>query len=138
MRINGKRGSFLLPLGLIHVLFGAAYVFPETTSSTARSVGFLAAVGVPVWVAGIPWILSGLAAIAAAFVKSPPGRDGWGFQSLVAIETAWACVFLLSQIRGDNPRGGVWALMFAALAWATYTVSGMVSAAEVLRQREGL
>lgn len=126
MRINGKRGQFLLPLGVLHVIFGAAYVFPETPASTARSVGFLLALGIPVWVAGLPWILSGFAAAAAAFVAAPPGRDGWGFQALSSIEAMWAGVFLFSWAIGDNPRGWVWTLLFIALAWAVLTVSGMV------------
>lgn len=126
MRINGKRGQFLLPLGVLHVIFGAAYVFPETTASTARSVGFLIAWGIPVWVAGLPWILSGFAAVGAAFVKAPPGRDGWGFQALSSVEAMWAGVFLFSSALGYAPRGWVWAMLFIALAWAVLTVSGMV------------
>lgn len=137
MRLNGKRGSFLLPLGVIHVGLGASYVFPETTASVARSLGFLGALGIPVWVAGLPWIASGIAAVAAAFVKSPPGRDGWGFQALVSIETAWALVFGLSWVIGDHPRGWVWSLVFAALAWAVYTVSGMVDAARLALPTDG-
>lgn len=126
MRVNGKRGQFLLPLGVLHVIFGAAYVFPETSVSTARSVGFLLAWGIPVWVAGLPWILSGLAAAGAAFVKAPPGRDGWGFQALSSVEVMWACVFAFSWAIGDHPRGWLWAMVFGALAWAVLTVSGMV------------
>jgi hypothetical protein len=121
VKVNG-------PLGIIHVAFGAAYVFPETTTTTSHSIGFLVALGVPVWVAGIPWIVSGLAAMAAAFVEAPPGRDGWGFQALVAVQVAWMVTFLFSWILGYNPRGGVWALVFGALGWATFTVSGMVDA----------
>lgn len=126
MRINGKRGQFLLPLGVLHVIFGAGYVFPETTAATARSLGFLVALGIPVWVAGLPWIASGFAAMAAAFVQAPPGRDGWGFQALSSIEAAWAGVFVFSWAIGDHPRGWLWGLLFAALAWAVLTVSGMV------------
>ncbi|RHA43681.1 hypothetical protein [Cellulomonas rhizosphaerae] len=123
MRLNGKRGSFLLPFGLIHFAFGAAYIFPETTESTAKSIGFLLRLGVPVVIAGLPWVLSAIAAIAAAFDR---GRDWYGFAALVAVHVAWTFVFLLSWVLGDNPRGYAWALMFAGLAWATYTVSGMV------------
>jgi hypothetical protein len=126
VRVNGKRGQFLLPLGVLHIVFGAAYIFPETTASTARSVGFLIAWGIPVWVAGIPWIVSGLAAVAAAFVKAPPGRDGWGFQALASVEAAWAGVFGFSWAIGVHPRGWLWSLVFVALAWAVLTVSGMV------------
>lgn len=136
VRINGRRGAFLLLLGVMHVVLGSSYVFPETTSAVARSVGFLLVWGIPVWVAGIPWMLSGLAAARAALIEAPPGRDGWGFQVLAAVETAWAGVYLFSWLLGSYERGWTWAVVFGALAGAVQIVAGMNDPAADLRRLE--
>lgn len=135
MRINGRRGSCLLAVGVMHVLIGVSYAAPELANvGPGTSASFLLALGVPLPVAGAAWVLTGLVAVVAAFVR-PPGRDGFGFVAAVAMQSAWVTVFLWSWAFGGYSRGWLLAAVFACLAILVWGVSGMVSATTVRQVR---
>lgn len=125
-RLNGRRGAFLLLFAAVHVLVGLSYTV-AATPNTERTHALLVAVGIPLQALGAVWYVSALVALVAAFVH-PPGRDGFGFQALMALESFGALVYATAWVLGDSPRGWVGAVLFGALSAATYVVSGMVSA----------
>lgn len=132
----GHRGVFLLAFGLIHVFLGVTYIAPRPSSGTRSSLGFLLEHHVPLALLGGLWVASGAVAAVAAFRR--PGDDGIGFRALVVMHTLWACIYLLSWMFGDSPRGYFLTAIFAALGFAVYTVSGMVSASEAQRTLRSL
>lgn len=130
LRINGRRGAYLLFKSAIFVGIGLLYIVPTATTGTERSLAFLLALGLPVWAAGIPWLAAATIGIAGAFTR---GRDHWAFAALTAVAAMWTIVYLIGWIVGASPRGHFLALVFGMLAGATYTVAGMLSAGDVRR-----
>jgi hypothetical protein len=136
--VNGRRGSFLLALSLVHIGVGV-YVYqlhhlPLESLTGGGIVGplpFIRALGVPIVAASVPWFVSALIAVAAAFVR-PPGKDGFGFVALALMEAVWALVYVVGWTLGARgPATWFLALVFAAMGAAVAIVSGMVSASAV-------
>ena len=126
-RFNGLRGRYLLAKGFIYVLLGLSYIIPAArTPSMEASFAYLVEIGISVGVMGWLWIVVGIAVIVGSF-RSPPGEDGWAFQLLAGTASFWAIIYMLSWILGDSSRGWVSGAMFAGMAFASYTVAGMVS-----------
>lgn len=135
--VHGRRGAFLLFTAIAHIAVGISYAVPSaSTAGTERSLAFLTAVGLPIWAAAIPWFLSAIFGLLGAFAR-PPRHDKLAFQALVAIQIGWAAIYLLGWVFGASPRGWFLAIVFGSLGFATYTVSGMVSASGVARLRAG-
>jgi hypothetical protein len=122
-----RRAGFLACFGIAHIVLGISFL-------TAATGGPLSAIPVPMWAHAVPWVLSGCAALLSSVW--PPGRDSWGFATLVIIEVAWAGTWLVLWVTGATGRGWVTAVMFAAMAAAVATVSGMVAASSVTSGRE--
>jgi len=129
-RFNGHRGRYLVFKGLLFIVIGMSYLLPAPTSGTERSLDFLLRLGLPIAIAGIPWILAGGAAIVGAF-RSPPGRDGWAFQLLALLAVGWASIYFFSWVFGPSTRGWFLAVVFLAIAGSTYTVASMISVDQV-------
>lgn len=134
--VHGRRGAFLLFIAIAHIAVGISYAVPAVTAGTERSLAFLTYLGLPVWSASIPWFLSAIFGLLGAFAR-PPRHDKLAFQALVAIQVCWAMVYLIGWAFGASPRGWFLAIVFGSLGFATYTVSGMVSASGVARLRAG-
>ena len=126
-RFNGLRGRYLLAKGFIYVLLGLSYIIPVArTPGTEASLAYLVEIGISVGVMGWLWIIVGIAVIVGSF-RSPPGEDGWAFQLLAGTASFWAIIYMMSWILGDSTRGWVSGAIFAGMAFASYTVAGMVS-----------
>jgi hypothetical protein len=132
-RVNGRRGAYLLTKSIMYVGIGISYALPSApTDGTLRSLSFVLAYGIPLWVLGVIWIVAGVVSCTGAFVKEN-GKDGWAFMILAATAAIWTFAYLLGFFLGDSQRGYFLAIIWAAIGTATVIVSGMVSASDLQR-----
>lgn len=109
----GHRGALLTLLGTIAALYGVSL---WTVPPVPRPLGMHLLLGVmPLHCWGTSLVAAGAVAVACAPLR--PGRDWPGFSALVLIWLPWSLSYLASWWpEGDNPRGWVSALIFAAFA----------------------
>lgn len=130
MRLNSNRGAFLLLLGAVHLIVGVTYIVPNPTPGVVDSLGIITQYGVPVWVAGIPWIPAAVIAWVSAFRRS--GKDRLGFQALVSMDVIWTCGYIASWLLADYSRGYLLATLFAAIGGGVVAVAGMPNPGDVM------
>lgn len=131
MRLNGRRGTFLLIFGTIYVAIGLSYIFPAQDSPVRRALAWMP---VPLWVCGLAWLAAGLAALVAAVLPMP--QDRFGFEALAGVASGWVIANLISWALGLAPRGWVSALLCALIAAAVLTVSGMVNPPKLIEPNQ--
>lgn len=109
----GHRGSMLILLGSVALLYGIGLV---TLPPAPPPLGWrLLQHMMPMHCWGVTLMVTGAAAIACAPVRQ--GRDWPGWVALVLVWTPWSLSYLVSWWpQGENPRGWITALLFAALA----------------------
>lgn len=112
-RLVGHRGALLTLLGVIALGYGVSLI---TTPPTPRPLGLhllLGLMGLHGWGA----TLTAAGAIAVVCAPLRQGRDWPGFTALVLVWLPWSLSFFVSWWpQGENPRGWVSCLIFAALA----------------------
>ena len=119
----GRRGAFLLAMGLAWICTGAAILttpipagiqYGLTIITTYISLHSLA------WV----WVVSGCIAVAFCPVREV-GRDQLGFTALVIPAAAWSAGYLADWIVvGEYSRGWVVSATYAAIAASVVIASG--------------
>lgn len=113
VRRVGHRGALLILLGVIALGYGVGLI---TNPPVPRSSGLrllLGLMGLHGW--GVTLAAAGAIAVACAPLQQ--GRDWPGFTALVLVWLPWSLSFLVSWWPGgENPRGWVSCLIFAALA----------------------
>jgi hypothetical protein len=110
----GRRGSYLLFLALLDVLFGwSLYTEPGILTKVYNLV-------LPVEAWGVIWFLVGIACLIQAFAR----QDRIAFTLAVALKIAWASVTLYSWLTLPTvPREWVSAIIWYAFAGITGIVS---------------
>lgn len=96
----GRRGPFLIFMGIGKVAFGASFIFdPPFPMSGLGMLTRFAPLHCWAWV----WILAGTATFTSAWLKF--GRDGWGFVAASIPPSVWAFTYGWAGLLGDYPRG---------------------------------
>lgn len=109
----GHRGATLILLGTIAALYGVSLI---TTPPPIQPPGLRLLLGLMDlrgW--GVTLTAAGVIAVCCAPLKQ--GRDWPGFAALVLVWLPWSLSYLVSWWpQGENPRGWVSCLIFAAFA----------------------
>jgi hypothetical protein len=129
----GRRGTFLVMMGLLYCTLGYSYGFTplppftvqqlEGPISLARWLPFVESTKGCLQVWGALWIASGATAIIAAWW--PPGRDDIGFHALWVFSSVWAVLNIIGEFMGAE-RAGIVGVIFGIYAITVLLVSGMV------------
>jgi hypothetical protein len=119
----GRRQAFLVLLGVIYVVFGAANAVPSIQTgdqspwrlplSLVDSFGF--------W--GGLWVVAGVTGIVTAFW--PKEHDHIGFAALAAWSAAWAVLGVGSTLIYHSDRGWISGLIWGTFSGIVLIVSGM-------------
>lgn len=113
----GRRGVFLLILGVGKVCWGVGYIAsPDTVG--VRPLTDIAPLATWAWL----WIGAGITVAASAFLKV--GRDGFGFVAALIPPMVWAIAYATAAVRGEYDRGlwvAVWYLTshIGVILWAS-------------------
>ncbi|MBM9510003.1 hypothetical protein [Actinacidiphila acididurans] len=117
----GHRGALLVLLGTIALLYGASLI---TTPPVPHPIGLRLLLGL-MPLKGWGYTLAAAGGIAVLCAPLRQGRDWPGFTVLVLVWLPWSLSFLTSWWpQGENPRGWVSALIFAALAGVPAACAG--------------
>jgi hypothetical protein len=113
----GRRGVFLLIAGVSQCCWGAGIIYdPPSTAGLQLLIRSRFSLDAWAWL----WIVAGLVAFAAAFVKI--GRDWVGFTAAFVPPTVFAVSYAVAAISGEFSRGAfvaVWYLTSVGfIMWA--------------------
>lgn len=107
MRHLGRRGTFLLVLGVGKVCWGLGFLLqPDPRPVGLRLLTDLMPMHCWSWL----WILAGLVMICAAFVRIGPDR--FGFYVALVPPTVWALAYTVAVLNGEFSRGGFVAVWY--------------------------
>lgn len=118
-RALGRRGAFLLAIGMVWGLIGYGQVSSPPPDQRGLRL-LLDRVPLEVW--GWLWITAGLIAMVSAFL--PQGSDRFGFLSLSLMVTPWIISYLVAWWQGTFPRGWIAAALYGGLAIGIMVVAG--------------
>src|SRR5690348_7818415 len=96
----GRRGSFLVVMGVGKVCWGVGLVVEPPPTDGLRLLARLAPLHCWAWV----WILAGLVTFASAWV--PFARDRWGFVTASIPPALWAFAYGMAGL--DGYARGLW------------------------------
>ncbi|MFJ1964910.1 hypothetical protein [Streptomyces massasporeus] len=96
----GRRGPFLIFMGIGKVCLGASFIVdPPTTTGGLELLLHFAPLHCWAWV----WIICGTATFCCAWLRF--GRDGWGFVAASIPPAGWAFAYAWAGLMGDYTRG---------------------------------
>lgn len=96
----GRRGPFLVFMGVGKVSFGASFIFnPPTSAGGLELLMHFAALHCWAWV----WIICGSITFGCAWVRF--GQDGWGFVAASVPPTLWAFAYIWAGLADGFARG---------------------------------
>lgn len=118
-RALGRRGAILLSYGTVWALIGYAQI----ASPQPDQRGLQPALNVmPLWAWGWAWLICGLVAMVAAWLRQ--GVDAIGFLALPLIVLPWMTSYLISWMTGEYPRGWVAAAVWGLIALPVIVAAG--------------
>lgn len=118
-RALGRRGAFLLSIGMVWGLIGyGQLVSPQPDQRGLKLL--LNRVPLEVW--GWLWITAGVVAILSAFLRQ--GSDRFGFAALSLMVTPWIVSYLVAWGQGTFPRGWIASALYGGLAIGIMVVAG--------------
>lgn len=114
----GRRGVFLLILGVGKTCWGASFLFDPPDGDGLQLLTSMCGLRHWAWL----WIICGLATTVSAFLRI--GRDRLGFYAALIPPTVWAVAYLAGVITGDYSRGlwvAIWYLTshVGVIMWAS-------------------
>lgn len=101
----GRRGPFLVFMGIGKVCFGAGMIIQPPALSGLDLLIHFGPLRYWAWV----WIIAGSVAFASAWV--PFGQDRFGFLAASVPPTIWAFVYGWAAVVGQYPRG-IWIFLW--------------------------
>lgn len=115
----GRRGTFLLIIGIGKVCWGLGFVLGPQPSSAGLALLTDAA---PLHCWGWLWVAAGLVTAGSAFLRV--GRDWAGYVAALTPPAVWAVSYTVAVVLGDYPRGGYVALWYltshvGVILWAS-------------------
>lgn len=118
VRRIGRRGSALLFLSLLDVIYAINLAFPPEEAKLSAVFRFVQHTApLPAWSA--LWLGVGIACFVGAFLR----HDRWAFTAAMALKTLWGTTFLLGWLLLGLDRGYVSAIVWLALASWVYIIS---------------
>lgn len=116
--ILGRRGSFLLFLALLDLVYGFSLLLPTADARINPSFLFLANI-LPLELWGLLWLAVGLVCLVFAFRK----QDSFGFAAAMFLKILWAMTFLLGWIFVGLPRAYLSATIWGAFVIIIWLIS---------------
>ncbi|MGK5729737.1 hypothetical protein [Streptomyces sp. URMC 124] len=117
----GRRGTFLLIIGVGKVCWGAGFILsPQPSPQGLELLTDIAPLHCWAWV----WVLAGAVTASCAFVRV--GRDWAGFVAALIPPGLWAIAYTAALVSGDFARGG-----FVAAWYLTSHIGAILWAASV-------
>lgn len=115
----GRRGSFLLFLAMLDLMYGYSLLFPTAQSLSNPTSLFLVKV-LPLWDWGILWLAIGAICLFFAF----RAKDAVGFAAAMFLKVIWGTMFLLGWLFAGVERGYLSATFWFAFAFTVYLIAG--------------
>jgi hypothetical protein len=122
IRINGRRGAFLLLFGIAFMLLGLSFITSPPDALIRQTMRWMPDWS-PIWFCGLLWLGAGLFGVVFAFTRIP--TDRFGFMAMSAVCVGWAVAHCIAQAVGTNDRAWVSAVIFSIMGGAILVVSGM-------------
>lgn len=117
----GRRGSVLLFLALLDLVYAYGLAFPTPRSVTNPTTTFLLAIVPTLWFWAALWGLVGLTCLVAAKLKR---LEPYAFLGAVGIKVLWALLFGLGDIAGQVERGFLSAAIWGGFSVLVLIISG--------------
>ncbi|MGH3303259.1 MAG: hypothetical protein ACRDOK_16575 [Streptosporangiaceae bacterium] len=110
----GRRGAFLLFLGLLDFVYAWALRLEDTPQQVIKPDFFLPWQALAIW-----WLATGVIATIGAFSQ----KDVWAFFFAALLKGSWASASLALWLRGEQPDGWLPAAVWATLAGTILVVA---------------
>jgi hypothetical protein len=132
----GRRGHFLLILGIGKTCWGAGMVVDPPTTTGLQLLTRTAPLHCWAWL----WVIAGLITTASAFLKV--GRDRYGFVAALVPPSVWAIAYLAAVMSGEFSRGAYVAIWYltshvGVIMWAATVPEHSVPKPPRTRRAEG-
>ncbi|MFE9844663.1 hypothetical protein [Streptomyces goshikiensis] len=135
-RLLGRRGPFLLILGVGKTCWGAGMIVDPPQSTGLSLLTRVAPLHCWAWL----WVIAGVITTISAFLQV--GRDRFGFIAALVPPSVWAIAYLAAVMSGEYSRGAyvaIWYLTSHAgvIMWAATVPEHSVPKAPRARRAEG-
>lgn len=129
----GRRGAFLLAMGLAWVCYGVAILTAPAPVAQVEGLTIVTSF-VPLHSLAWVWVTAGVIGVAFCAVRRV-GSDQLGFTSIVLPPALWAAGYFIDwAVVGEYSRGWVVASTYAAIAASTVIASGWPEIRKVNRE----
>jgi hypothetical protein len=115
----GRRGSFLLFLTVLDLMYGYSLLFPTPQSLSNPTSLFLIKV-MPLWAWAMLWLAVGIICLICAF----RAKDAFGFAAAMFLKVIWGTMFLLGWTFVGVERGYLSATFWYAFAFTVFLIAG--------------
>ena len=105
-KLLGRRGAFLLILGVGKTCWGASFLIDPPTDHGLQLLTDLCSLRHWSWL----WIIAGVVTTISAFLKV--GRDWFGFAAALVPPTVWAIAYMAAVVSGEYSRGAYVAIWY--------------------------
>jgi hypothetical protein len=135
-RLLGRRGVFLLILGIGKTCWGISFIVDPPNAEGLRLLTQVCSLRHWAWL----WIIAGLITTASAFLRV--GRDRWGFVAALVPPSVWSIAYLAAVMSGEYSRGAYVAIWYltshvGVIMWAATVPEHSVPKPPRTRRAEG-
>lgn len=128
----GRRGTFLLFLTVLDLLYGLSLAKPAATARQSPTVHYIAHIApLAAWAA--LWLAVGVVCAVGAFAR----RDQWAFASAMGLKVLWGVTFGCGWAIAGLDRGWVSAVIWLAFAAVVFLIASWPEPVKELDLRRG-